>query len=572
MHSAGRHCRCAAACAVLLVCAGARARQGKPAAGSQPQQQTAAQEPGQISGHILRADTGEPVPKAAVRLQAIQQGQTDSQVMQTDANGAYSFVGLVPGKYMLVAERNGFVPKEYGGEEPGRGGDVLNLDPGQNLDKVDMKLKPAAVISGTVIDQDGDPVQGIGVSAAHPRFQPGGREIMDEIQSQTTDDLGNFRLSALPPGAYYVEASGSSGGLVYGRVFYLHASSIEEAQHVAAASGAETRDIRITVSQQHGYTILGTVLDSAQALAAGRYVLRLMQDPNASEVNSPQTALPIGGMPMVQASDGSFKMRNVPPGDYILEVIALQPRALPAGAGPNTLSFAQGYIGSAPVRISDADVRVTVEMAGPSHIRGTASMEDGAPLPAAGLNLSLRPEEAGFGVRGANAKVETSGTFDLENVAAGHYHLVIAGPPSNPIYIKQAQCGGREYTAKPLAIDPGASFDDCRVTLANDVAQFTGQVLDGETPVPNLTVIAIPESRELRATPRYTMTGQTNGDGQFQISGVIPGDYDLFAIPHDEYQAYYALDFADHNQNSAQRVTIKPRETQTITLKPTSPQ
>jgi hypothetical protein len=90
--------------------------------------------------------------------------------------------------------------------------------------------------------------------------------------------------------------------------------------------------------------------------------------------------------------------------------------------------------------------------------------------------------------------------------------------------------------------------------------------------VPNLTVIAIPEPRDLRAVARYTMTSATDGNGQFQIPGVIPGEYELFAVPRDEYQAYYALDFADHNQNSAQRVTIKPRETQTITLKPTNPQ
>jgi uncharacterized GH25 family protein len=562
----------AAACAVLLgilVSASARTQQGKPPAGSQPQQQAAAQELGQISGHVLRADTGEPLPKAAVRLQAIQQGQVDSQVTQTDANGAYSFAGLAPGKYMLFAEHNGFAPKQYGGEEPGRGGDVLNLDPGQNLDKLDMKLKPAGVISGTVIDQDGDPVQGIGVSAAHPRFQPGGREIMDEIRSESTDDLGNFRIFALPSGAYYVSASGSPGGLVYGQVFYPRATSIEEAQVVTVSPGTETRDIRITVSLQHGYTIFGTILDSAQALTAGRYMLRLMQSRNAGVI---ETTLPMAGMRPTVQPDGSFTARNVPPGDYILEAIALEPRTPPPGAGPNTLSFSQGYTTSVPVHVSDTDVRVTVQMAGPSHIRGAASMEDGTPLPASGLNLGLRPEEVGFGARGANAKVESSGAFDMENVMDGRYHFVVAGAASSPVYVKQVQCGGRDYSAKPLAIDPGASFDDCRVMLANDVAQFTGQVLDGETPVPNLTVIAIPESRELRAVARYTMTSATDGNGQFQIPGVIPGEYELFAVPHDEYDAYYALDFADHNQNSAQRVIIKPRETQTITLKPTNPQ
>jgi len=53
---------------------------------------------------------------------------------------------------------------------------------------------------------------------------------------------------------------------------------------------------------------------------------------------------------------------------------------------------------------------------------------------------------------------------------------------------------------------------------------------------------------------------------------VIPGEYELFAVPEDEYGSYFALDFADRNQNSATRVSLKPGENQVVMLTPTVPQ
>ena len=136
------------------------------------------------------------------------------------------------------------------------------------------------------------------------------------------------------------------------------------------------------------------------------------------------------------------------------------------------------------------------------------------------------------------------------------------------MYLKQAACSGRDYTYQPLTIDSGLTISDCTLTLATDTAAMTGQVLDSNKPVPDMVVIAVPQSLALRRIARYTLTANTDANGTFKISGMIPGDYLVLAIPRDDEQNYFQIDFADRNQRDAERVSINSGDTKTVTLKP----
>jgi hypothetical protein len=65
---------------------------------------------------------------------------------------------------------------------------------------------------------------------------------------------------------------------------------------------------------------------------------------------------------------------------------------------------------------------------------------------------------------------------------------------------------------------------------------------------------------------------KTNANGEYQISGVIPGDYLLFAVPLNDDHSYFSIDFADRNQADAERVNVKAGDTKTVSLKPATPQ
>ena len=87
-----------------------------------------------------------------------------------------------------------------------------------------------------------------------------------------------------------------------------------------------------------------------------------------------------------------------------------------------------------------------------------------------------------------------------------------------------------------------------------------------DKPLTGLIVVLIPESRELRRIPRYTLAAITDTAGHYKITGALPGNYFLFANPQNDNRAYYAPDFADRNSGKGESVTINPLSTQVVNL------
>jgi hypothetical protein len=97
-----------------------------------------------------------------------------------------------------------------------------------------------------------------------------------------------------------------------------------------------------------------------------------------------------------------------------------------------------------------------------------------------------------------------------------------------------------------------------------------GKVINGDDPITKVVVVLIPESKELRRIPRYTLTSTTDAAGEYRISGVIPGDYLLFAVPPSPDNKHFALDFADRHRASVERIGMKTSGMQTVNLKLTN--
>ncbi len=160
--------------------------------------------PARVSGHVRRVDTGEPLAKAIVTLHPQDEGTAEhggERVVSTGADGAFVLGDVGPGVYAIEAERNGFVFKS-----DGKGS--LRIQAGEEASNIELKLAPAAVISGVVLDQDEEPVQGLSVMALRLKYMRGGMPQLSWGQSAITDDQGKFRLYAVPEGLYYLRTGG----------------------------------------------------------------------------------------------------------------------------------------------------------------------------------------------------------------------------------------------------------------------------------------------------------------------------------------------------------------------------
>ena len=68
-------------------------------------------------------------------------------------------------------------------------------------------MSHTAIVSGRVLDEAGEPLAGANVMTMQYKFFNGKRRLVPTRGNTTTDDVGQYRLSGLEPGEYYVQAS-----------------------------------------------------------------------------------------------------------------------------------------------------------------------------------------------------------------------------------------------------------------------------------------------------------------------------------------------------------------------------
>jgi uncharacterized GH25 family protein len=560
--------RMSASAKAVVLCLAVCATTANRVAG-QSNSSAAPQQPGQITGHVYRADNNEPISRATVSLNPMG-GRgvtitTGPQSTRTDATGAYTFTTVTPGNYILVAQHSGFINEVFQRTLNGLGPETVTVAAGETIGKMDIRLLTAAVISGTVLDEDNQPLEGAQVAAIRMRYQKGGQQQEIQLQQVTADDLGNFRLYGLAEGNYFVRVENrnmGNGEASFRSAYYPGTPSIESAQKLKATAGAETSGVRFSVATQSTYTITGSVIDTTDLPGPRRYAVSAIHlAENSNFATGAQTN-----------PDGTFILRGIPSGDYMLMARSMQNGPPVQTSGPNgTIQIqTRQSVGTAVVRVADGDTRANVQISSTADVAGKVVIENSTGQSVSGIRVVLQSQTLPSGVGGGNANngTDQNGAFRIQNVQSGSYIFSVAG--RSDMYLKQVVCSGRDYTFQPLTIDSGITIGDCQLTLATDTAVMKGQVYDSDKPVPNLVVVAIPQSAALRRLARYTQTGNTNANGEFQIAGMIPGDYLVFAVPKDDEQSYFQLEFADRNQRDAERVSVKPGDTKIVTLKPTT--
>ncbi len=515
----------------------------------------------QISGHVYKANSAEPIARAIVSLKTENQAR---YLTKTDDTGAYHFSDLPPGDYDLQVERHGFITASY--DDPGQDGEAnsLTVKAGQELSSIDVSLELAGVISGTVLDEDGEPVRGVPVSALHPFFRPGGQETLEATETELTDDLGNFRLSALESGSYYVHAGGDRQvggryrpeGVTYSDV-YSGGASLDEAQLIQVTAGSEAHVQLALKARLQTYTVSGMVISDS---ATNNMDIGLRR--SSSRIISPIGSV---GQPLLFPG-GRYMISGVPPGEYILSGTTF------LNGAKGSMEFKPAGAGFASVQVTDADVKVDLVIESPGEVRGRVMMNATANSPDSRVQVVLLPlgRRDMFPTEAPTGGVSQNGDFDIKNVPVGPYITELGGQNSASEVIGNFTCAGVDYTYAPITVSAKSAFSDCLIILAKP-SSLHGQVLENDKPVKGLVVVAIPERHELRHLMRYTReaSARTDAQGGFNFPGILSGDYLLFAVTPDPQQTYFSLDFANQNENSAQHVTIKPGDSATITLKPT---
>jgi len=333
------------------------------AAQAAPQQPT-----GRVAGRIVDAETGEPIVGTRVFISNIPPAARPGSVLtapiapfivETNANGVFDVAGVAPGRWRVSAQKPGYI--QFGANasaltvEVSRGSVIIP----------EIRLERGGAIGGRVLDVKGNVLSGVTVQAYElVRAANGSVRPTSTGMSVQTNDLGEFRLSGLVPGQYYVAAvtrptpinpfTGNqppAAAVTYVTTFYPGFTEARDATPINVARGLTTNGIDFPLRPVAAYQVSGVVVD-AQGRAVAGALVRLV------EAKSATLNLLQGGP---SARDGTFRIVNVPPGKY--EASAVVPVVVQSGsltvtrAGPATGPNTEVVVHAADV----ADVRVVIQ-------------------------------------------------------------------------------------------------------------------------------------------------------------------------------------------------------------------
>jgi hypothetical protein len=528
---------------------------------------------GTISGKVVAADTGAPMHRAQVTLG----GSSRPLMTYTDNEGRYAFRALPPATYTLTVtpgnHRAGFLAGGYGVTylnvpgSPMMRPKPIELADGQQLDGVSVSLLRAGAIVGTVTDASGEPASRVQVGALFVRR--GMEPAM--VGSFTTDDLGQFRVFGLAPGDYVVlaQSRGGFGGQYdiqgeatgFAPTYAPGTSLLAEAMRVRVPRGGQAAaDIRLIETRV--YTIRGTVVSSTGEVMRTASVM--VTRPDVSPMMSSYGA---GIMP-----DGTFVIRNIPPGQYELVANYTPPRD-GAVSGPQLLENVEMASARVDVGASDVDGVILVMQRGATVI-GQIIFEDGQTEGRRVQVFTQPTERRSFSPSPAVEVKDT--TFTMRNVF--NRQLVIRGSvigrgpdlAGQSWGLKAVLLNGRDITDEPR-IFTSADSGKLQLVFTAHAPGIEGVVTDDAgKPVQEYTVLAFgddpatwqPGSSMIRLT--RPMKG-----GKFHLRGLREGRYRVVAVP-SEFSVNPVmpdLQLLEHLSKFATPVVLNAGETRPLELR-----
>ena len=505
----------------------------------QPARDTQATPPGTgvISGRVSVDGTGTPVRRARVTLSAPELRGGRSAI--TNDEGVFSFTALPAGRFSLTASRAGYIDSPYGAKKPGRPGTPIQLAAGQKMEKAEIALPKGGVITGVVVDDNGEPAPRTQVRVLRYVMRTG-EKTLQQAGTDQTDDRGIYRVYGLLPGDYMVSAVPQNMNI--GDIRQTLAAEIEALMQQAQASG------------------LGAML-GARGGAGGQAGGGGGAAAGGGRGGGGRGGAGVAGIDINQIMGGGRGGGQDLLGraQQLQELIAQQEQEAAVAYAPVYYPGTPTPSAASPVTLAVAEERSGVDfrllLVKTAKVAGSVQSPDGA-LPQ-GTQITLLPvDQAGAppvpGTTQNTTRVNQDGAFTFREIPPGQYRVMARGTVRNPNAVDAGR-GGRG--GGPGGQGPGGRGGPGQIQQvlwgSSDIA-VNGEDVEGITIAlqEGMTVtgrIAFDSSAALgpsdlstvrvNLSPRGAQQGGEFGvppatvdaTGRFTIKGVLPGKYSINA-------------------------------------------
>jgi protocatechuate 3,4-dioxygenase beta subunit len=502
---------------------------------------------GVISGTVVDGESGDAIRKAVVTL-SLPGTPRLWATTRTDGSGRFQFDGLPAGKYDLRATKASEGTAIYGANHLRELGDTITLGDGETRGNITLRFLHSASISGHVYDSDGEPVADVAVNLLR-QGRNLGAPILTNYRNASTDDRGEYHISSIDPGQYYLHTTatrlgafggpGPGGEAILGDQFYGGARDSKDSAPIHVGGGESLAGLDFRLVAEPGVEVRGQILgvpaesapESPQAESEHSGALIIshggMGGPAVRVTISPAEAgsLQGRGTHTVTARDPEhrFQMPFLPAGRYRIEAVL--------EAGNKTYGVSQVL----DLHANSGEIALTlapaVDLAGTLRVEGQAPPVEGGVLR---LNGVAVPRQDGFRVQlarpgsGRNsvtANVGADGKFSLPQMVSGEWQLSVSPVP--PGFLKSARLGDKDVRFSTFEIGSNTETP-LNIVVSMNTATVEGEI-DSEGDPKRAGVVIAPIGT-YHNLARYYYGTTANDQGKFHIRGIAPGKYKIFAV------------------------------------------
>lgn len=482
-----------------------------------------------IGGTVVEHATGKPLKRVLVRVTSTEHSEITASTV-TSSDGRFAFSNVPAGKYLLQAQRsNSPVVTSFHGHE----GFSTAIAVGAGLDSehIVFPLHAPASISGTVLDEDNEPVRSASVLLFRKRVSFGRARITMQEQTQT-DSSGFFHLGHLAPGVYFIAVTG-------------HPWYAQNGMH-ALIPGSQQVANRSEFDVSYPLTYYG---DSTEPASASPITL---SEGDSAKLQIALHALPaldveltgfssqpnqgLNAMPFQVGPDGSlinpvssgmagfndrWEITGLAPGRYVLELQTYN-EGQSKSLGRKTIDLTTDSI-------LDVNELSNVSISGQIRFEGEQAPNERPVIFLTGAD----------GSQGAYAQVQPDGSFQFDQgrsgqatLLSGIYQVQLANAPG--FYVKSIAAKGAKASGSDIEV-PESGTVQLSIVAAKGTTRLDGIALKNSKPFAGAMVLLLPRNPNRSGDIRRD---QSDSDGTFSLNDVPPGAYILVAIDDGEDLEY----------------------------------